>query len=69
MTTQQVTPLTKIALRRIDRIASEIEGVEVHEEKELSLAEAPTDITLWVKCFYPEWSIVESCSIPEGDEF
>jgi hypothetical protein len=69
MTTQQVTPLTKLTLRRVDRIASEIEGVEVHEEKELSLAEAPDDLALWVECFYPGWSVVESCSIPEGDEF
>jgi hypothetical protein len=65
----ETTPLTKITLRRVDRIASEIEGVQVHEEKELALAEAPDDIVLWVECFYPGWSIVESCSIPEGDEF
>jgi hypothetical protein len=69
MTTQEITPLTKFTLRRVDRIASEIEGLEVHEEKELSLAEAPNDLTLWVECFYPGWSIVESCPIPEGDEF
>lgn len=63
------TPLTQITLRRVDRIASQIEGVEIHEDKELALAEAPADIPLWVKCFYPGWSIIESCSIPEGDEF
>lgn len=70
MTTQQhVTPLTKITLRRVDRIASEIEGTQVHEEKELSLVEAPSDIPLWVECFYPDWEIIDTCSIPEGDEF
>jgi hypothetical protein len=69
MTSQQITPLTKITLRRVDRIASEIEGVQVHEEKELSLAEAPDNIALWVECFYPGWEIVNTCSIPEGDEF